>query len=111
MPAFINLRTKEITITRLGRVSGNRLAFTCTVTSDYVNIQQASARKSLEVTGAVGKLYHMFTDIGLDILDGDRVRDEDGREYDVVAGGLNANCDFGTMVQHKEVLMLRITYD
>lgn len=108
---FVNLRTKEITILRLGTSSGDRLTFSTTVTSDYVNIQPASARKSLEVTGAVGKLYTIYADIGLDIRDGDKIVDEDGREYDVVAGGLNDNYDFGTMVQHKEILVTRVTND
>ena len=107
---FVNLRTKEITISRLQTVSGTMKKSMTTVTADYANIQPASTKKSLEVTGAVGKLYELYVDVNLDIQDGDRIKDDDGIEYEITAGGVN-NFDFGLMVQHKEVLAIKITND
>lgn len=111
--SFLNLRTKQITITRLTLVTGttNRYAYTATVTVDYANIQPQDDDKELVSEGAVGKLYKMYVDEALDIQDGDRIRDEDSRLYNVIAGGVNDNYDFGVMVQHREVFVRRVTND
>jgi len=108
---LLNLRTKNITISRLSAVSGDKIDFATTVTTDSVNIQPASIKKSLDVTGAVGKLYKMYGDVNINIQDGDRIVDEDGREYNVIAGGVNDNYDFGVMVQHTEIMVERVTND
>ena len=109
--SFTNLRNREITILRLAPVSGRRTSFLTTVTVDYANIQQDQREASLQITGAVGKTYRAYVEVDCDIIDGDRIKDDKGNEFVVSAGGVNSYYDFGGMVQHREVLMVKVTND
>ena len=81
---LINLFTNEITISRLTAVSGNKTTFS-TVTLEDVNVQRMSEERTIGIGGAVGKMFRMYAKENADILVGDKLIDENGYEYKVIA--------------------------
>ena len=83
---FEHLLTHQIIISRMGAVSGDKIAMT-TVTGAYVNLQPLDAEKTSLVGGVYGKTYKIYCDSGLEIKDGDKIKDENDNIYTVAKGG------------------------
>lgn len=76
--------TQKIVISRLAIVSGDKSAYS-TITADYVNIQRMDDNKVINIGGAIGKTFRMYTEVDADIQKGDKLVDEDGNEYKITA--------------------------
>mgnify|MGYP000144320528 CR=1 FL=1 len=101
MTALLNLFTNKIVISRLSEVSGNKTAYS-TVTSEYVNIQRMSDEKVVNIGGAIGKTFRLYCEEDTDIQKGDKLVDEDGNEYKVIAVATPA--ELGNFI-HKECII------
>jgi len=99
--------TNEVMIGRLTTVSGDKTRFATMTTSVSAHIQQVSDRKTVELGGAIGKLYKIFFDIGTDIREGDEIIDEGKNRYKVIAGGVRKIDNIG-IAQHIEVLCQKV---
>jgi hypothetical protein len=84
-----HLANSKIVITRLMPISAgsNKLAMS-TVTGALVHLQPASPEKTQAIGGVSGKTYRIFTDFDTDLMEGDKLRDEDGNIYEVRKGGV-----------------------
>ena len=100
---FYNLLNKQIVISRLTAVSGDKTAYS-TLTVDYGSIHRMSDEKSAMFGGALGKTYRLYVDENCDILKGDKLIDEDGEEYKVKAVVIPA--ELGSFI-HKECVVIR----
>ena len=84
-----NLRNKQIIVSRLTTVSGNKRAY-ATLTAAYVELQPASREKVDMFGGAMGKLFNCYADISADILEADMLREtSSGNLYKVKTGGVS----------------------
>lgn len=89
MSTLVNLVTKDIIITRLTTVSGNRKVY-ATTTASVAEIQPLSPEKTALVDGVMGKTYKCFTEPTVDIQEGDRLREVDtGKVFKVKNGGVS----------------------
>ena len=82
-----------VKIYRLSQVSGNRTSFTTLTTSISATTQPLGDSKAEMNTGAAGKQYKIFLDSGIDIKDGDQIRDVQGNIYQVMSGGIDNRTD------------------
>lgn len=88
MTALLNLTNKEIIITRLTTVSGNKRAY-ATVTADFAEIQLLSPEKTNLYNGAMGKTFKCYVDPSVDIREADMLREvSNGNLYKVKTGGV-----------------------
>ena len=92
---------KSITIRRLKTVSGYKQNFTSTGTID-VHIQKITQEDDLALYGVYSATHKAWCDVSSNVLPGDRVTDNSGNIYDVVAIEKH---DYGSAVQHLEVIM------
>ena len=105
--SFRNLLTNQIVVARLSPVSGSKTAFATVTTSLSVNIQQIADTKAVGLGGAVGKTYKMYAEVGVDLLDGDRLKDlDDGSIYQIMAGGIN-EMTLGNL-DHLEIMVQKL---
>lgn len=89
MTSLLNLRNKQVIITRLLTVSGNKRAY-ATTTAAWVEIQPVSFSKQDVGGGVMNKLYKMFMDPTADIQEADMLREtSNGKHYKVRTGGVN----------------------
>lgn len=89
MTTLENLLTKQIIITRLTTVSGNKKAY-ATTTATYAEIQPITPDKVNLYNGAMGKTYKCFTDPTDDIQEGDTLREvSTGKLFKVKTGGVS----------------------
>lgn len=106
MSVLQNLTTKEIIITRLTTVSGNRKAY-ATTTAALAEIQPLSPAKTQLFEGAMGKTYICYVDSSVTILEGDKLREtSNGNIYKVKTGGVSRRT-FGS-VDFKSIIMEHI---
>ena len=75
-----------IKILRYQDLGGDKMAFS-TVTSVMVHIQPTMDSKRGIVEGVFGKQFKIYTDVGRNIQQGDRIRDASNNKYTVVADG------------------------
>ncbi len=101
--SFLNLMTNTVVISRLTAVSRTKSAF-ATVTAEYVNIQRMDDKKTVQLGGAIGKMFRLYAGENADIEKGDRLRDENGSEYNVVAVSIPA--ELGAFI-HKEITLIK----
>ncbi len=88
MRPIAHLATNTMIISRLTPVSGYKSVF-ATTTAGIVHLQPVSPEKTQLYGGVVGKMYRIYTDGSLDILEGDRLRDTGtSKIYQVVNGGV-----------------------
>lgn len=102
MPKITHLTDKRITITRLVEVSPDKHAM-MTVTADFAHIQPEGFSKTSIDDGVFGKRFRAYIDGAVDVQPGDKLRDENGTRYSVIAGGVSRR-DFGTF-DHKIVIL------
>lgn len=96
MVTLVNLTTKQVIITRLTTVTGNRKAYT-TTTACMAEVQPLSPDKTQLVEGVMGKTYKCFTEGNIDIQEGDRLREvATGKIFKVKNGGVSRRT-FGSM--------------
>lgn len=101
---LINLFTNQILVARLTALSGNKTIYS-TVTAEYdVSIQRLDERKTLDIGGSVGKTFRMYCEEDADIQEGDKLIDEQGREYKVFA--IEKPAELGNFV-HKESIIFK----
>jgi len=100
---FLNLLTNQVVIGRLSEVSGDKTAYQ-TVTIENVSIQRMSEEDALAIGGAIGKTFRLYADEDADIQKGDRLVDENGNEYKVIA--VNKPAELGAFVHKEAVIML-----
>lgn len=82
-----------VKIYRLSQVSGNKTSYTTLTTSISATTQPLSDNKAGQETGGHGKLYKIFMDSGVDVKDGDQLRDVWGNIYQIMAGGIDRRTD------------------
>lgn len=82
-----HLLTNTVVITRLVTVANDKQAYS-TVTSVGGHIQALNEEKSKLVDGVFGKTFKIYVDGDTDIQQGDRLKDENGNYYTVVADGV-----------------------
>ena len=75
-----------IKILRYENLGSDLMAF-ATVTSVMVHIQPATDSKRALTEGVFGKQFRIYTDVGRNIQQGDRIRDANNNEYTVMADG------------------------
>lgn len=89
MTSLTNLRNKQVVITRLTTISGNKQAY-ATTTATYVEIQVLSPEKTNLYNGAMGKTFRCYLDPSEDIIEGDKLREtSNGHLYKVKTGGVS----------------------
>ena len=109
MKFLAHLASRRVVVSRLVSVGGYRKAYS-TVTTAEVARQPLSAERSNLYNGVVGKSHIMYCDNGLDISEGDRLRDIDtGQVYKVATGGVS-NRSFGS-IDYQEVVIEEIGND
>ena len=67
-------------------LTSNKIAMS-TVTAAYVEIQPLSAEKTALFGGTYGKMYVIYADAGIDIKEGDKIKDVDSGDIFTVAKG------------------------
>ena len=87
--SLTSLRNKTVIVSRPTVVSGYKQTF-ATVTAELVEVQKLSDDKAALYDGVAGKLYVVFADYDADILEHDKLVDEDGRLFRVKTGGISA---------------------
>lgn len=102
--SLINLFTNQVVVSRLEIVSGSKTGYVSTITAD-VSIQRMADEKAVAVGGAIGKTFRLYTDIDIDIQKGDKLVDENGVEYRVLAVSIPATLG---AFQHLEIVILRL---
>ena len=105
MSILENLTTKQIIITRLTAVSGNKRAY-ATLTAAFAEIQPVVPDKRQLYDGVVGKLFNCYTDPTVDISEGDMLREvSNGHMYKVRTGGVSrrtqGSIDFNHIVMEQ----------
>ena len=89
MTTLINLTNKQVIISRLTTVSGNRRAYV-TTTAAMSEIQPLSPAKTQLVEGVMGKTYHIFTESTADIQESDKLREvSTSKVFKVKTGGVS----------------------
>ena len=84
---FTHFLTKEIIISRMTAVSGDKIAMT-TVTACMAQLQPLSDEKTQIMGGVFGKTFKIYVDTSIAINVGDRLRDENNNYYTVKKGGV-----------------------
>lgn len=106
MTTLENLATKQIVITRLMAVSGNKRAY-ATTTAALAEIQPLSPEKTTLVNGQMGKTYRAFVDPSYSVQESDILREvATGNKYKVKTGGVSRRT-FGS-IDYNEIIMEQI---
>jgi len=92
---LIHLLNKQIVIARLVTESGDKLMFT-TVTTEMGHIQPMSDSNREMGDGVFGKTFRLYMDGGVDISEGDLLRDTDNNYYTVRSDGVSRRT-FGSL--------------
>ena len=83
-----HLMNNRTIIARKTAVSGDRLAYT-TVTAEMLHFQPVADSATEIRDGTFGKQFKIYCDGGANLQEGDRLRDEDGRNYTVMPDGVS----------------------
>ena len=102
---FEHLLTSKIIISRMQSVAGDKIA-NSTVTAAWVNLQPLSEEKTSLVSGVYGKTYVIYCDNGIDIKDGDKLKDENNYYYIVAKGGITQRSQGS--IEYAKVIITRI---
>lgn len=105
MTTLINLTTKQIIITRLTTVSGNKKAY-LTTTAAMAEIQPLSPAKTQAFEGVMGKTFVCYVDPAVSILETDKLREVNtGNVYKVKNGGVSrrtfGSIDFTSIIMEQ----------
>ena len=88
MSTLVHLATNSFVITRKSTVSGFRKTFG-TTTAVRANLQPVSSFKAQLFDGVPGKMFTIYVDGTIDVVEGDRFRDTSTQEiYQVMTGGV-----------------------
>lgn len=104
MTALLNLFTNTVVVSRLTVVSGDKSSYS-TVTAEYACVQRMGEEKTVGIGGGIGKTYRMYAGETADIEKGDKLVDENGNEYKVVA--ITIPAELGNFV-HKECIITKV---
>ncbi len=94
MPRITHLLNKQIFLTRMVDLGNDKIAYS-TVTSAMSQIQPAEGSAKSIAEGVFGKQFRVYVDGGVDVEEGDQIRDEDGNRYTVISDGVSHR-QFGT---------------
>lgn len=94
MPRITHLLNKQIFLTRMVDLGNDKSAY-ATTTAAMSHIQPATNSARSIAEGVFGKQFKIYVDGGLDVEEGDQVRDEDGNRYTVISDGVSHR-QFGT---------------
>lgn len=83
-----HLQNNRVIIARKVTTTGDKMAYV-TVTAEMMNIQPVGDSSSEIREGTFGKTFRVYCDGGADIQEGDRLRDENGKEYTVMPDGVS----------------------
>lgn len=86
--SILHLATNTMIQSRMTVVSGSKQAF-ATVTAVRGALQPLTKTEAELYNGVFGVLFQFFCDGGVDIQEGDRLKDENGVYYRVEANGVN----------------------
>lgn len=88
MTTLIHLTNKQVIISRLVNVGGNKTAY-ATVTGALSELQPLSLEKTALVDGVMGKTYRIYVDPTVDIREHDKVQEvSTGKIFKVKTGGV-----------------------
>lgn len=102
MPTINHFYFHQVTIRRGVDTSGGKRVYVATGTIDC-HLQRADDRNSSVDVQLYGATHKLWCDVSINILDGDKVFDDQGNEYLVVAVRIDG-VDWA-MNQHKEVIL------
>lgn len=106
MTTLQNLATKQIIITRLTTVSGNKRAY-ATLTATLAEIQPLSLEKTNLINGMMGKTFKCYVDPSVTILEADMLREvSNSNLYKVKTGGVTRRT-FGS-IDYTEIIMEQV---
>ena len=90
----------------MAAVSGDRTAFVTLTTTLNAHRRIVDPSKTVELGGAVGKMFKFYFEEGADVVDGDILIDEsDGTRYQIEAGGVDLIDNIGSgAVRHIEAI-------
>ena len=91
---FSHWLTNTMIISRMATVSGDRIAMS-TVTSVGAHLQPLDDERTRLIGGVYGKTFRIWTDSTANILEGDKLKDENGIIYVVKKGGVTTR-NFGS---------------
>jgi hypothetical protein len=91
--SFSTQLVHRITTSRLQAGSGMQKSYAANLVDYPVMIQPMSAEYAAKVNMVFGRAYNMYTAVDADIKNGDKVVDQDGKEYRV-SGSLKRNYGF-----------------
>jgi len=103
---FLNFSNKTVVVSRMTAVSGN-VKVLSTVTSTSGHIQPLDAERIRLIDGVYGKSFRIWVDSGVDIQEGDLLRDEDSNEYKVSKGGVTPRAEGS--IDYQEILIEKTT--
>ena len=101
---LLNLYKQKIVISRMTLVSTGKYTY-ATLTSDYGNIQRMSEEKTIDVGGALGKMFRLYLESEVDIDVGDKLVDANSNQYRVTA--VTIPVELGAF-EHKEVIIEQV---
>lgn len=102
---FQNLLTNQVMVARITEISTDKFSYS-TVTAEYnVNIQRLQEEKVVALGGIIGQMFRMYTEEGVDIEVGDKLKDENNTEYKVVS--IEKPAELGNFI-HKEAIITKV---
>ena len=104
MPDILHLTNVEIVISRQVSLGNDKYALS-TVTAAMSNIQPQGRSSGSIADGVFGKQFKIYVDGAIDVQAGDRIRDENGTYYTVMADGATRR-QFGTF-DYKILLVMK----
>lgn len=88
MKLLAHLATNKLIVSTFGVISGYRKAY-ATLTTCFGAVEPLSAEKTNLFNGSMGKTHVIYIDHGINISEGDRLRDNSSNQiYKVVNGGV-----------------------
>jgi len=107
MPILLNfLKDKRIYIARPTKQTGTNKFLAATVTSAWCHIQPLTRERAEKIDGVFGKTYVIYADGATDVVQGDKLRDQDSNYYKVINGGVTRRA-FGSF-DHLEIIVERL---
>lgn len=104
---FQNLLTKQVFISRLTTLTGNRKIY-ATLTACLSEVQPLSLEKTNLVNGVLGKTFKMYVDTSVAISENDLIREvATGRKFKVKTGGVSVR-SMGS-IDYTEVIMDQVS--
>ena len=104
--SLVNLLNKTVDIYRLVAVSGDKTAFSTITLDEPAKIDMLDGQESVDSQGAPAQVFKAYLEVGVDIQNGDIIKDNNGVKYKVLAGAVY-KMDMG-ISQHIEIMVQKI---